>query len=118
MWNDPESPREPRVRHLDELVDLRTHSKRLQDCELPGGFRLVTSTPKQAWVDHQLVWVFVLGWAPVDIQGRRWTEDRYLYVARYHQFVPDEMQIGWAIQDFTRELEVAEVIQSSRRHAA
>lgn len=95
MWNDPESPR-----------------------ELPGGFRLVTSTPKQAWVDHQLVWVFVLGWAPVDIQGRRWTEDRYLYVARYHQFVPDEMQMGWAIQDFTRELDVAEVIQSSRRHAA
>jgi len=117
MWNEPDNAPEARVRHLDELVDMRAHAKRLEHCELPAGFRLVTPTPKQAWVDHQMVWVFVLGWAPVDLQGNRWCEDKYLSVCRYHQAIPDEIQMGWAIQDFQRELECAEVVKPQKRAA-
>ena len=30
-------------------------------CALPDGFRLVTATPKQFWIEKQLTWGFALG---------------------------------------------------------
>jgi hypothetical protein len=105
---------DPNYRLVEDQVEMRLHSKHLAQCELPEGFRLVTPTPKQAWVDQQLMWVFVLGWAPVDIQGRRWCEDRYQSVFRYHQVIPDEIQMQWAVGQFTRELVEAEVFAKAK----
>lgn len=120
LWNDPDLPDPDRreMRKMESLVDLRAHSKRLQDCALPDGFRLITVQPKQFWIDQQLVWGFALGWAPVDIQGRRWCEDRWSFVARYDWRIADEVQINWAVAEFARELEVAGVVGEVKRKRA
>jgi hypothetical protein len=67
-------------------------TKRLADCELPGGFRLITRTPRQYWLEQQLRWSFELAFG------------EHRHVARYLQQVSDEMQMQWAIHDFTAEL--------------
>ena len=107
---------DPNYRAPDDQVEMRLHTKNLSQCELPDGFRLVTPKPKQAWIDHQVRWVFILGWAPVDIQGRRWCEDRYISIFRYCETVPDEIQMQWAVQQFTRELTEAEVLARPKYH--
>jgi hypothetical protein len=65
---------------------------RLADCELPQGFRLLTRTPRQYWLEQQLRWSFELAFG------------EHRHVALYLQQVSDEMQMQLAIQDFTAEL--------------
>jgi hypothetical protein len=92
MWNDVDNARDPDARSMDEQVEMRCKTKRLADCELPEGFRLTTPAPRQYWLDHQLRWCFELAFG------------EHRYVARYIQQASDEMQMKWAIQDFTAEL--------------
>lgn len=92
MWNDVDGQRdENQAREIDEQVEMRCKSKRLSDCELPEGFRLVTPAPRQYWLNQQLQWAFEL----------RFRDHPYPHIARYHQQVSDEMQMHWAIADFT-----------------
>lgn len=92
MWNDVENIPDPIARTADEQVEMRCKTKRLCDCELPEGFKLLTPTPRQYWLDHQLRWCFELAFG------------EHRHVARYIQQASDEMQMTWAIQDFTAEL--------------
>lgn len=93
MWNDVDGPRdENQAREIDEQVEMRCKTKRLVDCELPEGFRLVTPAPRQYWMNQQLRWAFKLEFG------------EHKFVARYHQQVSDEMQMQWAVADFTAEL--------------
>jgi hypothetical protein len=77
---------------MDEQVEMRCKTKRLADCELPEGFRLVTKTPRQYWIDSQLRWGFELAFG------------EHRHIARYIQQVADDVQMQWAIADFTAEL--------------
>lgn len=103
MWNEVPEEREPRAREIEEQVELRRRSKSLVDCALPEGFRLVTERPKQYWIHNQLVWGFKLAWARVKngIRGN----DEYSFVARYYPTIADEVQMRWALDEFSRELE-------------
>lgn len=92
MWNDVEGARDPGAASMDEQVEMRCKTKRLADCELPDGFRLVTRTPRQYWLEQQLRWSFELAFG------------EHTFVARYLQQVSDDMQMQWAIADFTAEL--------------
>lgn len=92
MWNEFDDRPDPLAVTVDDQVEMRCKTKRLRDCELPEGFRLRTPAPRQYWLDHQLRWAFELGFG------------EHRYIARYHQQVGDEMQMEWAIQDFTAEL--------------
>lgn len=107
MWNDTDNEWEDRPRNVEEQVELRRAKKTLADCPLPEEFRLVTVQPKQFWIHNQLVWGFKLAWARVDGQGRRGAEE-YEHVARYEPRIADEVQMRWAVDDFTRELQSAE----------
>lgn len=102
MWNEMPAEHEPWMRTAEEQVEARRKFKRLPDCELPEGFRLVSPRPKQYWMGNQLVWGFCLAWARVK-NGVRGA-DEYLHVARYYPTVSDEPQMRWAIEDFTAEL--------------
>jgi len=105
-WTDVETGEiEPRSRLIEEQVELRRHQKQLKDCELPMGFRLLTSEPKQFWMGWQLVWGFKLGWGPSDAQGNLLFGVKHTHTARYEQRIADEPQMRWALEDFTRELE-------------
>jgi hypothetical protein len=104
MWNDTDDERDERPRNFEEQVEMRRGKKRLEDCELPEGFRLVTPQPRQFWMINQLVWAFKLTWARVDRNGVR-GQDEYEHVARYEQRISDEVQLRWALDDFSRELE-------------
>lgn len=108
-WNEVDNERDERPRNVEEQVEMRRRKKHLEDCELPEGFRLVTPRPKQFWIHNQLVWGFKLAWARVDGHGVR-GQDEYDHVARYEQRVSDEVQMRWAIDDFSRELEHREVV--------
>jgi hypothetical protein len=77
---------------MEAHVEMRTKAKRLAECELPEGFRLITPTPRQYWIDSQLRWSFELAFG------------EHRHVARYIQQVADDVQMQWAIQDFTAEL--------------
>ena len=92
MWNDVDGAPDPNLRSMDDQVEMRCKTKRLADCELPEGFRLATRMPKQFWMGHQLIWGFKL------------TFGVHEHTARYHQQVSDDVQMQWAIQDFTAEL--------------
>ena len=109
MWNDDTKEWDERPRNVEEQVDLRRRRKRLVDVELPEGFRLVTREPKQFWMDHQMRWGFMLAW------GRVGKGDEYSHVGRYESMVSDEIQMEWALADFTRELDNAGVRQSDRQ---
>jgi hypothetical protein len=106
MWNETDAEWDERPRNIEEQVELRRTRKRLEDCELPEGFRLVTPKPKQFWMSSQVRWGFCVAWAKVDGQGLRGA-DEYFYVARYEPGVTDEVQMRWALDDFSRELDVA-----------
>jgi hypothetical protein len=116
MWNDDTHEWEPRARDADEAVDLRRGRKRLTDCTLPEGFRLLTPEPKQYWIEKTLVWGFTVAWGRVDTEGRRGA-DEYFFVARYEQEVADEFLMQWAIEDFSRELRTAGVDIDGRHRA-
>src|SRR5258708_7042660 len=92
MWNDVDNARDADARTMDDQVEMRCKSKRLADCELPEGFRLITRAPRQYWLDHQLRWSFELAFGD------------HNFVTRYIEQVSDEMQMQWAIADFTAEL--------------
>jgi hypothetical protein len=106
MWNDVDNARDPDARTMDEQVEMRRKTKRLVDCELPEGFKLITSAPQQYWLDHQLRWGFKLVFG------------EHEHVARYLMQVSDEMQMQWAIQDFTAELlhKGVSLSQTRKRH--
>lgn len=87
---------EPEAREVEAQVEMRIRAKRLSDCGLPQGFRLVTPEPRQFWMNSQLIWAFQLEYLG-DSQPRR-------FVMRYHQQVSDETQMRWALEDFTGEL--------------
>lgn len=107
MWNEPDTrgPLDELIRDAHELLaEKETHKrKRLRDCTLPEGFRLVTPEPRQFVMDGQLRYGFKLAWGRVDAQGRR-GPDEWAFVARFEEFVPAEFQMQWAIDDFQREL--------------
>jgi hypothetical protein len=92
MWNDVDNAPDPTARTMDEQVEMRCKTKRLCDCELPEGFHLATRTPRQFWLNQQLRWGFKLVFG------------EHEHVARYLLQVSDDMQMQWAIQDFTAEL--------------
>lgn len=92
MWNEVDNARDPAAVTVDEQVEMRCKTKRLADCELPEGFRLITRTPRQYWLEQQLRWSFELSFG------------EHRHVARYLQQVSDEMQMQWAIADFTADL--------------
>lgn len=92
------------LRGLDEEVQFRRRTKRLADIELPAGFQSLTENPKQFWMNGQLTWGFKLGWAPTDNNGIRWREDCFSYVSRYDWRIADDVQMEWALADFSREL--------------
>jgi hypothetical protein len=92
MWNDVENVPDPSARNMDEQVEMRCKTKRLADCELPEGFRLITRTPRQYCLDSQLRWGFKLAFG------------EHEFTARYLMEVADDVQMQWAIQDFTAEL--------------
>lgn len=96
LWNDDDDDPDDRPRSIEEQVQMRAHSKRLEDCTLPEGFRLVTPRPRQFWMDHQLMWAFCLAWTGLHVE--------YRFVARYHATVCDEHQLRWALEEFTGEL--------------
>lgn len=83
-WTDTDTERDPRPKDLDEHVEMRRKGKRLQDVELPKGFRLISERVKQHWMLNQLVWGFWLGWGKTDRHGtptsrgstRRWPKTR------------------------------------------
>ena len=110
MWNDVDESPDENYREIEEQVEMRARAKRLVDCELPDGFRLVTPEPKQYWLEHQLRWGFCVAWAGVHVE--------YRYVARYLQTVSDEAQLNWTIDDFRRELEAAGIDTTKRRGPA
>lgn len=105
MWNDPDNERDERPRNVEEQVEQRRKKKRLVDCELPEGFHLVTPWPKQFWIGTQVRWGFQLAWAKVDRNGNRGEEETF--VAQYEPTIADEVQMRWALDDFSRKLEVA-----------
>lgn len=102
MWNEADEPTEDHLRKIEEMIDQRRNRKKLADCELPNGFRLVNREPKQIPMEGQLRWAFVLAWAP---KGK----DEYFSVHRYEQAMSDEVQMGWAIEEFSKELQDAGV---------
>jgi hypothetical protein len=106
MWNDVENVPDPSARSMDEQVEMRCKTKRLRDCELPEGFRLVTPIPRQYWIESQLRWGFELAFG------------EHRHVARYLMQVADDVQMQWAIQDFTAELLFKGVAlsQTRKRH--
>lgn len=106
MWNEPDARDPDRPRDADEHLEQRRHRKRLKDCSLPEGFRLVTPEPKQFWLDGQVRYAFQLAWGFVDANGRR-IGDEWNQVFRYEEGIPDDFQIQWAVEDFGRELEAA-----------
>ena len=106
-WHDPDNLPEERCKLIEEQVDARAKRKTLAECGLPEGFRLVTATPKQFWINKQLTWAFMLGWAPMDRQGVRQSEDLYLSVFRYDWRIADELQMRWAVDEFAGELQGA-----------
>lgn len=101
-WNELEI--EERLPHpsapMEEQVDALRGIKRLSDCELPDGFRLVWAVPRQMWIEQQVRWAIVLGFTQV---GR----DEVLHVSRYEPHIPDGIQMRWAMGDFARDLSVA-----------
>jgi hypothetical protein len=106
MWNDVDNIPDPKARSMDEQVEMRCKTKRLADCELPEGFRLVTKTPRQYWLDQQLRWSFEIAFG------------EHSFVARYDQQVADDIQMQWAIADFTAELlfKGVSLSQAKKRH--
>jgi hypothetical protein len=112
MWNDVDSIPDPDYRKMDDQVEMRCKAKRLCDCELPEGFRLVTRFPKQYWLDHQLRWGFELCYTPKHMQVTT-----YRHVARYLQQVTDETQMHWALDDFTAELITAGVFRTEKQRS-
>jgi len=96
LWNDYDDDPDENYRSIDDQVQMRARAKRLEDCELPEGFRLVTPRPRQFWMDHQLMWGFQLAWSGVHVE--------YMFVARYYPTVCDEHQLNWALDEFTGEL--------------
>jgi hypothetical protein len=104
VWNEIDSEWEERPRGTEELVQFRRRKKRLVDCELPEGFRLVTPEPRQFWLGTQVRWGFCLGWAKRDRFGNAVGEECF-HVARYEPGISDEVQLRWAVDDFTRELD-------------
>jgi hypothetical protein len=92
MLNEADNIPDPTARTMDEQVEMRCKTKRLADCGLPSGFRLVTPAPRQYWLGQQLRWGFELRFG------------EHQWIARYHQQVSDEMQMGWAISDFIADL--------------
>ena len=66
-------------------------------------FRLVTPQPRQYWIAQQMRYCFELEFLDYDhLQG-------YRFVARYHDRIPDEAQMRWALEDFRGELIAAGV---------
>lgn len=113
-WTDPDEKPEPHCRSVEEKLDLRRHAMRLEDMDLPKGFRLVTPQPKQFWVVNQLVWGFCLAWAKVNKHGER-EPDAYFHFARYYPTVADEQQMHWAVEDFRRELVKQEELEEKAK---
>lgn len=99
IWNEYDDQPDEVCRNIEDQVQMRTHNKRLQDCELPEGFRLVTQQPRQFWIEKQMTLGFCLAWRGVHVE--------FMYVARYSPQVRDEVQMSWALDEFTRELEEA-----------
>lgn len=109
VWNEADQEWDERAASVEEYIEMRRHSKRLEDCVLPAEFRLLHASPKQYWVNSQLRWGFCLAWARVDGKGRRGVEE-YFHFARYEQGLSDEVQMRWAMEDFIRDLEMAEKV--------
>lgn len=103
MWNDYDEKPEKKFREMEELVAIRAKAKRLADCSLPEGIRLVTPHPRQFWIENQMVWGFCLAWGQVDRLGNR-GKDEFYHVERYDQRIPDEVQMGWALEAFSTDL--------------
>src|ERR1700748_1642611 len=103
MWNDPDNLPDDICREIEEMVEARHKAKRLVDCSLPEGLRLVTPRPKQFWIHNQLVWGFCLAWGQVDRLGNR-GKDEFWHVERYDWRISDEMQMQWAVTEFMSEL--------------
>lgn len=102
-WNDIEEEPDIDYRAVEEQVEMRLHTKRMVDCELPEGFTLVTPSPRQYWLEQQLRWAFELEFRS------RFGHVTYRHVARYIQQVNDETQLRWAVDEFKGELEGAGV---------
>lgn len=85
----------------EEKIDERRRMPKLVDCSLPEGMTLVTPTPKQAVVSGLCVWVFILRFECV-VNG---SVERYTHAARYESILPEDVQMRWAIGDFTKALE-------------
>ncbi len=97
-WTDPEDDDRPRREaSLEERVDERRGLKRLADCRLPEGFRLESERPKQYVIDGLMLYGFVLSY---HVPGKA----RCYHLQRYEATVNDEVQMQWALEDFTREL--------------
>lgn len=96
MWNEYDDQPDEVCRDIEDQVQMRSRAKRLQDCELPDGFRLVTPNPRQFWIQHQMTLGFCLAWQGVHVE--------FMYVARYSPQIRDEVQMEWALDEFTREL--------------
>ena len=99
MADDEKDDRPLRRAGTDETIDESRKRKRLEDCTLPEGFTLVTPRPRQMVMEGLLIWSFILKFEP-------WSGDRrtLYHVARYELRIPDDMQMSWALSDFTRDL--------------
>lgn len=112
-WIDADDIQDPRCRDIEEQVEMRKSQKRLCDCSLPEGFRLVRPDPRQLRMNNQLRWAFVVAWHD------RLGVARYFYAAAYDHRIPDETQLGWALDDFSRELREAGVtVEPVRKRVA
>lgn len=103
MWNEPDNRPDVICREIEQQVDIRARAKRLVDCALPEGFRLLTPRPKQFWIGQQVVWGFCLAWGQVDRMGNR-GKDEFYHVERYDCRIADEVQMEWAITEFSVDL--------------
>jgi hypothetical protein len=83
-----------------QLEDERRGTGRmlhLADCTLPKGMRLVTARPRQAVVDGQMVWVFVLAYDES-------AKERWYHQQRFEAEIAEEIQMRWAIREFVTAL--------------
>lgn len=109
VWNEPEDRGQEVERTLEAQVEMRRKTKSLTDCSLPEGFRLVTPVPRNLLIKGLVKRSIVLAFGPAD--------DTYYFAQVYECEVSDEVQLGWALEEFTNELQAAGVAMPGRRAA-
>jgi hypothetical protein len=100
MSDDDQDDRPARRQDFEDQVEERRKRKTLADCGLPDGFRLVTPKPRQMVQEGLLVWSFVIEFVPWNGYDLR----PCYHASRYETRIPDDMQMRWALSDFTKEL--------------